>query len=236
MTTMEKIRAEIQKVLDVEGDSENARAQALALMWVLEIIDKYASEECDNDCEHCAYLECPIDDYQTDMDEAWEQVKPGSMTREEAINKLINARYADEFQGNEELTMAHLMAIQALEQEPCDDAVSRQAVLDVIEFEDKWILDANGHNKDTEIAFSGLKTRITNLPSVQPKAKTGRWITHEESITLLTGETVTGGVVCSECGYKTHNKAHVIIGCPYKFCQNCGADMRGADTESEDKE
>ena len=59
MTTLDKIKAEIQKVLDVEGDSENARVQALALMWVLELIDKYASEECDRDCEHCAYIECP---------------------------------------------------------------------------------------------------------------------------------------------------------------------------------
>jgi len=46
------------------------------------------------------------------------------MTREEAINKLVNARYADEFQGDEELTEARLMAIQALSQEPCDDTVS----------------------------------------------------------------------------------------------------------------
>lgn len=38
------------------------------------------------------------------------------MTREEAINKLVNARYADEFQGDEELTTAHLMAIKALKQ------------------------------------------------------------------------------------------------------------------------
>ena len=61
MTTLEKIKAEIQKVLDKERDfsTESAKAQAMALMWCLEIIDKYASEECDNDCEHCAYLECP---------------------------------------------------------------------------------------------------------------------------------------------------------------------------------
>ena len=39
----EQIRAEIQKVLDAERDftSENARAQAIALSWCLEIIDKY---------------------------------------------------------------------------------------------------------------------------------------------------------------------------------------------------
>ena len=46
MTTLERVRAEIQKVLDAERDftSENAKAQALALSWVLELIDKYAEQ------------------------------------------------------------------------------------------------------------------------------------------------------------------------------------------------
>ncbi len=44
MTTIDKIKAEIQKVLDAEPDTENAKAQALALMWCLEIIDKYAKQ------------------------------------------------------------------------------------------------------------------------------------------------------------------------------------------------
>ena len=40
---IEDIRAEIQKVLDAERDftSENAKAQAIALSWCFEIIDKY---------------------------------------------------------------------------------------------------------------------------------------------------------------------------------------------------
>ncbi len=46
------------------------------------------------------------------------------------------------------------------------DAISRQAVLDIINFEDKWLLDAKGHNADTGIAFSGMKSRIADLPSV----------------------------------------------------------------------
>ena len=45
MTTLDKIKAEIQKVLDAEGDSENAKAQAIALNWVLELFDKYAEQE-----------------------------------------------------------------------------------------------------------------------------------------------------------------------------------------------
>ena len=37
------------------------------------------------------------------------------MTREEAIKLLVNATYSDEWQGNEDLTTAHNMAIKALE-------------------------------------------------------------------------------------------------------------------------
>lgn len=74
MTTIEKIKAEIRKMLDRERDftSENAKVQALALFWVLEIIDKYAEQEpkcpcdlcmydsMDGDYKHCGYYgECP---------------------------------------------------------------------------------------------------------------------------------------------------------------------------------
>ena len=43
---IEQIRDEIQKVLDAERDytSENAKAQAIALSWCLEIIDNYVEE------------------------------------------------------------------------------------------------------------------------------------------------------------------------------------------------
>ena len=37
------------------------------------------------------------------------------MTKEEAIEMLVNATYSDEWQGNEKLTTAHLMAIEALQ-------------------------------------------------------------------------------------------------------------------------
>ena len=40
------------------------------------------------------------------------------MTREEAIELLVNATYSDEWQGNEQLTEANLMAIKALQAEP----------------------------------------------------------------------------------------------------------------------
>jgi hypothetical protein len=39
------------------------------------------------------------------------------MTREEAIKLLVNATYSGEWQGNEDLTTALIMAIKALEQQ-----------------------------------------------------------------------------------------------------------------------
>lgn len=42
------------------------------------------------------------------------------MTRSEAIEMLVNATYSDEWQGNEKLTTAHLMAIEALKRENHD--------------------------------------------------------------------------------------------------------------------
>ena len=40
------------------------------------------------------------------------------MTRAEAIELLVNATYSEEWQGNEQLTKAQHMAIEALEREP----------------------------------------------------------------------------------------------------------------------
>ena len=46
-SVIEQIRDEIQKVINAERDftSENAKAQAIALSWCLEIIDKYTKGE-----------------------------------------------------------------------------------------------------------------------------------------------------------------------------------------------
>ena len=76
MSVLEKIRAEIEQTAkDYDKFDDYRRVRGL---WIaLDIIDKYASEyrvknelnvelnelkpceECENDCEHCAYIECP---------------------------------------------------------------------------------------------------------------------------------------------------------------------------------
>ena len=46
------------------------------------------------------------------------------------------------------------------------DAISRQAVLDIVKFEEDWLSDAKSNNADTDIAFSGIRTQVAKLSPV----------------------------------------------------------------------
>lgn len=64
------------------------------------------------------------------------------------------------------------------------------------------------------------------LPSAQPDRKKGKWISHSETCREYIG-TVLVRVdydywFCDACGYRVENGQPM-----YKFCLNCGADMRG---------
>ena len=141
MTTLEKIRAEIYEQAEqmhfINGEFY------IKVDKALQILDKYASEECEHDCEHCAYLECP--------------------------------------------------------KEPCD-LIRRTDMLDAV-----------GHG--TTYTTEHLQKIINGLPSVQPKAKTGRWISREGGGQVLP---FWGKYQCSECGECAENS---------NFCPNCGAKM-----------
>ena len=81
------------------------------------------------------------------------------MTREQAI-KVLNMVEAHGLADE-----AKQMAIQALQAQADGDLVSRQAVLDVINFEDIWLTDTKIHNLDTKIAFTWMYKAINNLPT-----------------------------------------------------------------------
>ena len=115
-----------------------------ALDSLVNELNKYASEECDNDCEHCAYLECP--------------------------------------------------------KEPCEDAVSRQAILDKLN-EWEW--------QELYLPIHFKENIIDELPSVQPKAKTGRREYND----------IYDHYLCGNC--KT------IVADYDNYCPNCGAEMKG---------
>ena len=91
--------------------------------------------------------------------------------------------------------------IKALEQEPCEDAVSRQAVIRLAE-------------QGQVQGFEWQIKKLTTLPPVTPTPKKGKWI--EEPNCWLR---------CSCCkSHYPHTSINGVSGSNY--CPNCGADMR----------
>ncbi len=152
------------------------------------------------------------------------------MTKEEAIDilKHPNEMYQGTdgvvgytFNPNRKNYEAFQLAIKALEQEPCEDAVSRKFM-----YELGATCIATRDKNDKLIALGAIE----NLPSVTPTRKKAKWVV------------VTDGqfkfktcIVCSNCNYEELG----IIGSERKFvddylndireqcnyCPNCGADM-----------
>ena len=96
------------------------------------------------------------------------------MTIEEAKNILINKGFVEingdqVFDGNKWRNAITVIS-KWLEQQPCEDAISRQAVMDVLG-------DSINDDKDYHRAV----VLLNNLPSVTPKEKTG-WIPISERL------------------------------------------------------
>lgn len=150
------------------------------------------------------------------------------MTNEEAIRQLKEYILGMNYMDDE----AVWMAIKALEQQPCEDCISREAVIDIINFEDEWLFDAKSHNTDTQVAFSTIRLKISELPSVTPQPKKGHWImpAYDDGMS----EPIYYQVRCSECGFDLDPQTWHMELHQYgadRYCPNCGCRM-----ESEDKE
>lgn len=105
------------------------------------------------------------------------------------------------------------MAIKALEQQPCEDAVSRQAVHDLI----AELLSDYLHDEDRE-KIEKLDVKIEDLKPVTPKEKTGVWVP--------TDEEPHEDYECNICGYVVSTfTANIEPHTEYKYCPNCGARM-----------
>lgn len=93
----------------------------------------------------------------------------------------------------------------------CEDAISRQAVLNAI-------MANNIRENEYNLTSSRIKEAVEDLPSVNPQEpKTGRWI-----MIYLTDTSDIDGQ-CSECGF-----IHKFIDghtTQYNYCPNCGARM-----------
>lgn len=158
------------------------------------------------------------------------------MSREEAI-EVIRKEYACvdadcdierncgrcelHMPSKEPILKAYEMAIQALSQEPCNDAVSRQAVLALprIKIHNEW-----GNVIKESVDVEDVK----QLPSVTQKS--GKWIVGRISPTKLRGENLIE-YRCSECDRAIRCTESQLVNYPY--C-HCGAKMIEPQ-ESEDK-
>ena len=129
------------------------------------------------------------------------------MTIDEAIQELKDAsdsevRYGDTDHHYDEVMKrieAFDMAIKALEQQPCDDCISRKAVINTIFY--------NSDNNCDVVLCTDLMDRIKRLPSIQPTRPEGK-IIHKAPY---------GWGYCSEC--------NGVVEPQDRFCSFCGAKM-----------
>ena len=111
------------------------------------------------------------------------------MTREEAWRRAKGYLY-DVLSGEEADEI-----IKALEQEPCEDAISRQAVLDLI--------------ADYDLSMGQVVKGIHALPPVNPQLKTGHWIPRNSFLLQYK---------CSECGLESE-KSNFCSNCGAKMIE-----------------
>lgn len=125
------------------------------------------------------------------------------MTREEAI-KMLKSKMDGHTDTSYEWAETVRMAIKALEQEPCEDCISREAALD-----DSGL--GEFHRYDDYVK---MRNYLKSLPSVTPQPKMGHWI-------KTIGENgVTSAIRCSECGFED-NRYEL-----FNYCPNCGRKMQ----------
>lgn len=142
------------------------------------------------------------------------------MTRKEAIEKIkmILAECAEDEDAVCYVTFddadALDMAIKALEQEPCEDAVNRQAVCEFLENHAKTYDDVRV--RIGLKAGSSLVANPDNVPSVTPARKKGKWLNRNTSGYRFYGK-------CSECGEELCMDIMDTDG--MKYCPYCGAKM-----------
>lgn len=126
------------------------------------------------------------------------------MTREEAIQALKKEKRT----ALHENKVAFGMAIKALEQEPCEDAISRKKVLNTLFY--------NSDNNCEVVLNKELQDRIKSLPPVKPTRKKGKWI-----------DIMVGDMPAQACDQCNTFYPLAYTGGGHRYCPNCGAEMEG---------
>lgn len=133
--------------------------------------------------------------------------------REEALDVLTDMANALHLIPTTRQGKVFKMVLQELQkQEPCNDAISRQAVKNIIR---------GGVCTDTEADIEYVCGLIDGLPSVATSEKVGQWIpTGYDG--YADGNPVYDWWECSECGGEHSGDEESLTA----FCPNCGAKMQ----------
>ena len=138
------------------------------------------------------------------------------MTFEEAKKIFLNRGYVEVSGGTyydaDKWRESITVISKWLEQEPCEDAVRRQAVLNTLDKMDKALDD----DRSVESYKALLTECYKDLTPVTPKEKTGHWIPQPR----YDGDDQPD-LVCPNCGFKI---SWWDIG---NFCAKCGTGLEG---------
>ena len=129
------------------------------------------------------------------------------MTREENIRAILECCFAGY---KDEVIDSACECIYELSQEPCTDAVSREAIIYYIKGHIHEIITESGTDKNahTNSILRALINGVETMPSVTQKS--GKWIPNYYFYGIY-------DYTCSEC--EKHSKEQL------EFCPKCGAKM-----------
>jgi len=146
------------------------------------------------------------------------------MTREEAFNKLAQGHELDD-------ECKRIIANEWGFYKPCEDAISNRTNGQLImKLANNYYVETRNACETVEIEIGGRTVEFDGkwwnsmaslkFPSVQPKAKTGKWIDTQRGIFGVI-------VKCNQCG--NFLGLHAVNGGrgDANYCPNCGAKMEG---------
>lgn len=114
-----------------------------------------------------------------------------------------------------------------------DDLISREEAIEWVQNILATHLYYHHRSKSRNVPIDEVIDRLERVPSIDAvPVKRGRWVPGREigKEMLIDGSTevVYEDYKCSSCGLILFRLLHNVDGTPfYKFCPNCGADMRG---------
>lgn len=125
---------------------------------------------------------------------------------------------------------------KVLEQEPCEDTISRKSIKEKLQEHHDFFVNAYGgfsnlplNDKSRVDEITNCIAMVVNEPPVNPQPKTGHWILNDNQ-----GVKAAGCLTyhCSECGREISSKYHGKISLlkEYPYC-HCGAKMESRDKE-----